>query len=105
MTIAVAERSNEIGLLVALGAGRGTILGLFLAEAVTLAAIGGAIGLVVGAALAALLGLALPALPVHTPWTFVFAAEAASVVIGLLSGVLPARKAAGLDAVEALRAE
>jgi putative ABC transport system permease protein len=44
-------------------------------------------------------------LPVHTPWTFVFAAEAASVVIGLLSGVLPARKAAGLDAVEALRAE
>jgi putative ABC transport system permease protein len=104
-TIAVTERTNEIGLLVALGARRATILGLFLGEAVALAAIGGVLGLVVGAGLAQIVGLLVPALPVHTPWHFVVVAEALAIVIGLLAGVLPARKAARLDAVEALRAE
>ena len=51
MTIAVAERTNEIGLLVALGARRRTILGLFLGEAVALAAIGGFLGLALGASI------------------------------------------------------
>jgi len=105
MTIAVAERTNEIGLLVALGARRATVLGLFLGEAVALAAIGGVLGLVVGAGLAQLVGLLVPALPVHTPWHFVAVSEALAVVIGLLAGVLPARRAARLDPVEALRAE
>jgi putative ABC transport system permease protein len=105
MTIAVAERTNEIGLLVALGARRATILGLFLGEAVALAAIGGLLGLLVGAGVAQLVGLVVPALPVRTPWNFVLVAEAVAIVIGLLAGVLPARKAARLDAVEALRAE
>lgn len=105
MTIAVSERTNEIGLLVALGARRSTVLGLFLGEAVALAAIGGALGLVVGMGLAQLVGLLVPALPVHTPWHFVVVAEVLAVVIGLLAGVLPARRAAGLDPVEALRAE
>lgn len=105
MTIAVAERTNEIGLLVALGARRRTILGLFLGEAVALAAIGGFFGLVIGAGLAQLVGVFVPALPVSTPWHFVFVAEAIAVLIGLAAGVLPARRAARLDAVEALRAE
>jgi putative ABC transport system permease protein len=105
MTIAVAERTNEIGLLKALGAPGGTILTLFLAEAIALAALGGAIGLALGAGLAQLLHFAIPALPVHTPWNFVVLAEAISIVIGLLAGVLPARRAAALDPVEALRAE
>jgi len=105
MTIAVSERTNEIGLLVALGARRRTILGLFLGEAVVLSAVGGLVGLAIGAGLAQLLGLLLPALPVGTPWSFVVAAEGLSVLIGLLAGVLPARRAAGLDPVEALRAE
>lgn len=105
MTIAVSERTNEIGLLVALGARRATVLGLFLGEAVALAAIGGALGLVVGMGLAQLVGLLVPALPVHTPWHFVVVAEVLAVVIGLLAGVLPARRAAGLDPVEALRSE
>ena len=105
MTIAVTERTAEIGLLVALGARRHTILGLFLAEAVALAALGGAFGLLIGAGLAQLAGLLVPALPVHTPWKFVVVAETSAILIGLLAGVLPARKATTLDPVEALRAE
>lgn len=105
MTISVAERTNEIGLLVALGAPRRIILQLFLGESVVLAAMGGIVGLALGIGVAQLLRLALPALPVHTPWNFALGAIAMSGVIGLLAGVMPARRAAGLDAIEALRAE
>ncbi|OGB28252.1 MAG: peptide ABC transporter permease [Burkholderiales bacterium RIFCSPLOWO2_12_FULL_61_40] len=105
MTIAVTERTGEIGLLVALGAPRRTILALFLGEAVALSALGGLIGLALGMGLAQLIHLAVPALPVHTPLSFVLLAEAVAIVIGLLAGVLPARRAARLDPVEALRSE
>lgn len=105
MTIAVSERTGEIGLLVALGARRITVLGLFLGEAVMLSAVGGLLGLLVGTGIAQLLALAVPALPVHTPWRFVLFAEGLAVLIGLLAGVLPASKAARLDPVDALRAE
>jgi putative ABC transport system permease protein len=105
MTIAVTERTNEIGLMVALGARRRTILGLFLGEAVALAAIGGLFGLLLGVGLAQLIGLFVPALPVHTPLSFVLLAEALAAAIGLAAGVLPARRAAMLDPVEALRTE
>jgi putative ABC transport system permease protein len=105
MTIAVSERTGEIGLMVALGAPRRTILGLFLGEAVALSALGGVIGLTLGIGLAQLIRLAVPALPVHTPLTFVLLAEGLAVLIGLLAGVLPARRAAQLDPVQALRSE
>jgi len=105
MTIAVTERTNEIGLLKAIGAPERTILTIFLGEAVALAAVGGVAGLLIGIGFAQLLHLVFPALPVHTPWSFVFLAEGVAVVIGLAAGVLPARRAAGLDPVEALRAE
>jgi putative ABC transport system permease protein len=105
MTIAVSERTGEIGLLVALGAPRNTILSLFLGEAVALSALGGIIGLVLGMGLAQIIHLAVPALPVHTPISFVLLAEGIAIAIGLLAGVLPARSAARLDPVEALRSE
>lgn len=105
MTIAVTERTSEIGLLVALGAPRRTILSLFLGEAVALSALGGLVGLLVGIGLAQLIHLLVPALPVHTPFAFVVIAEAIAMSIGLLAGVLPARRAARLDPVDALRAE
>ena len=105
MTIAVTERTGEIGLLIALGARRRTVLLLFLGEAVALSGIGGLLGLALGIGLAHLIHLLLPALPVHTPISFVLLAEAVALVIGLAAGVLPARRAARLDPVEALRAE
>ncbi len=105
MTIAVNERTGEIGLVRALGARHGQVLGLFLAEATVLASLGGLAGLALGIGLAQLLHVAVPALPVHTPWAYVMAAELLAVCIGLIAGVLPARRAARLDPIEALRAE
>ena len=105
MTIAVNERKSEIGLLRALGAGRRQILTLFIGEAIVLASLGGLAGLVLGAGGAWLLGEIVPALPTHTSWSYVLLAEVLASLIGLLAGVLPARHAAGLDPIEALRAE
>jgi putative ABC transport system permease protein len=105
MTIAVSERTGEIGLLRSLGAEQGQIMALFLSEAVVISALGGVAGLAVGAAIAQVLGALFPALPVSTPWSFVVAAEVLATTIGIAAGVLPARQAARMDPVEALRAE
>ena len=105
MTIAVTERTNEVGLFRALGGGRGQILALFLGEAMVLAALGGLGGLIIGAGGAWLIGALIPALPTHTPWAFVIAAELVATTIGLIAGVVPAWKAANLDPIDALRTE
>jgi putative ABC transport system permease protein len=105
MTISVAERTSEIGLMRALGASHSQILSLFLGEAVVLSAIGGVVGLLFGIGTGQLLHLAMPALPVHTPWTYVVLAEISAIFIGLAAGVIPAQRAARLDPVEALRDE
>ena len=105
MTIAVNERTNEIGLLRALGSEKNQILGIFLGEAVVLALIGGLAGLVLGMGGAWLLGFLVPALPTHTSWAYLFAAELLAAAVGLLAGVLPALRAAALNPVDALRSE
>jgi putative ABC transport system permease protein len=105
MTIAVSERTPEIGVLRALGATREQILFLFLGEAAILAAAGGAGGLALGASSARLLALIFPALPVSTPWWFAVLAEGIAVSVGLAAGVLPAQRAARMEPVDALRAE
>jgi putative ABC transport system permease protein len=105
MTIAVAERTSEVGLMLALGAQRRTILGLFLGEAVVLAVLGGSMGLALGIGLAQLIHALVPALPVHTPVGYAVLAVALAALIGLAAGVLPARRASKLDPVESLRAE
>jgi putative ABC transport system permease protein len=105
MTMAVTERTAEVGLLRALGARENQVLMLFLGEAMLLSALGGLTGLALGTGLAQALHLLFPALPVHTPWLFAALAEASAITIGLAAGVMPARRAARLDPVEALRAE
>jgi putative ABC transport system permease protein len=105
MSIAVNERTGEIGLLRALGVERQQILALFLGEAVVLAAIGGLAGLGLGVGGSWLVSLLVPALPTHTSWAYVASAELLAAFVGLLAGVLPARRAARLHPVEALRAE
>ena len=105
LTIGVAERTSEIGLLRALGATQRRILLLFLGEAALLAALGGAAGLALGWGIAVLLTLTFPALPVHTPWLYAVLAELVAVGVGLAAGVAPARHAARLDPLEALRSE
>lgn len=105
MTIAVRERTGEIGLLRALGASRRRILLLFLMEGTILAGLGGAAGLAGGLCVAWLLNALVPLLPVHTPWSYVVAAEVMAMLIGIVAGIIPARQAAMLDPVEALRSE
>jgi putative ABC transport system permease protein len=105
MTIAVNERTNEIGLLRALGSEQTQILSLFLGEAVVLASIGGLAGLVFGVGGAWLLDFLVPALPTHISLKYLLAAEMLAAAVGLLAGVLPARRAAALNPVDALRSE
>jgi putative ABC transport system permease protein len=105
MTISVGERTAEIGLLRAIGARRRHILTLFLLEAIALSTLGGIAGLIIGAGGAWLLGLLVPDLPVHVSAFYAFLAVAIAFMIGLLAGVTPARNAAQLDPVEALRTE
>lgn len=105
MWIAVHERTAEIGLLRALGVSRGGVQALFLAEAVLIALVGGFTGLAAAVALAEGARAVWPGLPVSTPPAAVLAAVGMSLVVGAASGFLPARRAAGLDPVQALRAE
>ncbi|HYM61859.1 MAG TPA: ABC transporter permease [Thermoanaerobaculia bacterium] len=105
MTIAVSERTAEIGLLVALGATRLQIAVLFLGEAALLAALGGSAGLLFGASVARLLALVVHGLPVSTPWWFAALAEAIAIAVGLAAGLVPAQRAARMEPVDALRAE
>jgi putative ABC transport system permease protein len=102
MLVTVSERTREVGLLKALGAGRGQILAAFLAEAVLISSAGGLLGLALGwAAVAGLVAL-YPALPASPPPWAVAAAFSLSVAVGAVFGVLPARRATRLDPVSAL---
>ncbi len=105
MWISVNERTAEIGLLRALGVSNGTVQGLFLLESVLLAVAGGVLGLAAGLGLVGLSRAAVPALPLSTPPLAVAAALAMCLVVGIVSGVMPARRAAHLDPVDALRTE
>ncbi len=105
MTIAVNERTPEIGLLRALGATRRTVLLVFLGEAALLGALGGLAGLGIGLAGAGLLHWLVPALPVSFHPPFILAAEGVALVTGVVGGLIPAWRAARMDPVEALRTE
>jgi putative ABC transport system permease protein len=104
MMISVTERTREIGVRKALGATRQTILWQFLVEAATLTLVGGIIGMIIGGAIAFLIGAISP-LPAYVPIGSVVLALVVAALTGVLFGIYPASKAARLDPVEALRFE
>jgi len=105
MTIAVRERTQEIGLLRAIGARRSRIAQLFVGEAMLLSAIGGVGGLVLGIGIVVLTHFALPSMPATISPLYVVLALVIAMTIGLVAGVLPARAAARLEPLDALRTE
>lgn len=104
MMISVTDRTREIGIRKAVGAARRDIMQQFLIEAMTLTGIGGLIGVIVGLTVGK---LATMAMSVHAdpPWLLTMIAVGSSVGIGLFFGLVPARRAALLDPIDALRYE
>ncbi len=104
MMVSVTDRTREIGVRKALGATRRDIMIQFLTEAATLTGIGGVIGIVAGLGMGKLLTLAMN-INATTPIVYTVVAVSVSIAIGVVFGILPARRAARLDPVEALRYE
>ncbi len=104
MLMSVTERTREIGIRKSLGATRRAIRRQFLAESVTLALVGGVLGLAAGMALAGLVAAATPLPARVTAWS-VGVALSLGLTVGVVFGVYPATRAARLDPITALRAE
>jgi len=105
MLVSVTERTKEIGIRKALGATKSAIVMQFLLEAMTLTFFGGVLGVIIAVGIAQLVMLLLPSLPASIALWSIFLALGVSVAVGLIFGVLPARKAAKLDPIECLRYE
>ena len=103
MLVAVSQRTSEIGLYMAIGAARRQIMRLFISEAAILAVLGSVCGLALGYSLIWMAQQAFPTLEIGPPWWAVVAAIVTAVGSGLVFGALPARKAARMDPVQALR--
>jgi putative ABC transport system permease protein len=105
MLVSVTERTKEIGIRKAIGARRKDIVRQFLYEAMTLTFLGGVLGVLLAVGISQLIMLLIPALPATVPLWAVLTGLIVSVSVGLIFGVLPARKASRLDPIECLRYE
>lgn len=105
MFISVTERTREIGVRIAVGARRRQVRTQFLLEAAFLSAIGGLGGVAAALAIGLLLTVVLSGFSAVAPWWAIVAGLASSVGVGIVAGYWPARNAAALDPVEALRYE
>jgi len=104
MLVSVIERTKEVGIRKAIGATNGDILVQFLMEAVILTGFGGIFGILFGVSLGVGIGSVFGIPPVFSP-IYIFGSMFVSTVIGVVFGVTPARKAANLNPVDALRTE
>jgi len=102
MLVAVSQRTAEIGLLKALGASPRQIIILILSEALLLSILGALLGLLLGQVGSLVIRNAFPVLPAYSPVWAVVAALLVAVVTGVVFSLMPARRAARLDAVLAL---
>ena len=105
MLVSVTERTREIGVRIACGARRFDILKQFLTEAGIISAFGGVLGVVCGWAIANFLGEYTQVLDIYTPPMIIVIALIMAALVGIISGIYPAIRAARLDPVEALRFE
>jgi len=105
MLVSVTERTREIGVRIAVGARRLDILVQFLGEASIISLFGGALGVVCGWAMANFLGEFTQVLQIYTPPIIMGVALIMAAVVGIVSGIYPAIRAARLDPVQALRFE
>jgi putative ABC transport system permease protein len=104
MLVAVAERTREIGIRKSLGARRKDIMRQFLVESATLSTFGAVLGIGLGILAAKVISWNTPLPAAVAPWSLVVATLLGTVV-GIASGMYPARKAARLDPIDALRSE
>ncbi len=102
MLVSVSERTREVGLLKAVGATRAQVLAIFLTEAVLLSVAGGLCGVAVGFVLVQGFVQIYPSFPAAPPLWAVVSVLVVTVVVGLVFGVMPARRATNLDPVAAL---
>jgi putative ABC transport system permease protein len=115
LVMAILERRREIGIMKAIGASDGDVRGLFFAEAATMGALGGILGVVMGWLIGRIINigtnvyLSRQSLPTETfwavPWWLVASAIGFGLVVSLVSGLYPASRASKLNPVEALRYE
>ena len=104
MLVSVSERTHEIGIRKSIGARRRDISRQFLIEAATLSTVGAMIGIILGISAAKIIAWKTPLPAAVAPWSIV-AATLLGTVVGIVSGVYPARRASRLDPIEALRQE
>ena len=105
MLVSVTERTREIGVRKALGAKRSTIAFQFLYEAILVGQMGGALGILLGCGIGYIISKFIFKIDFTIPWGAIIAATTITFVVALISGIVPALKAARLDPIESLRYE